>query len=170
MLFEDRIEIVRSIKYVDAAIPQESLDKFEMWKKIRFDVLFVGDDWYNSERWQELEKNFKKSAKIGNIYWEDVDVVTDELMIHKGAPIHSIDTQIYIAAKKVLSDGFTKFIFGENADIIFGGMDGLLAKDWLFGEFVDRYSYVLPYKVLRNPVMPLKPFQEFEVDGLKRRA
>ena len=58
--FEDRIEIVRSIKYVDAAIPQESLDKFEMWKKIRFDVLFVGDDWYNSERWQELEEKFKE--------------------------------------------------------------------------------------------------------------
>ncbi len=86
-------------------------------------------------------------------------------MIHKGAPIHSIETQIYIAAKKVLADGFTKFIFGENADIIFGGMDGLLSKDWLFGEFVDRYSYVLPYKVLKDFQLPLKPFQEFEVDG-----
>ena len=31
-----------------------------MWKKIRFDVLFVGDDWYNSERWQELEKKFNE--------------------------------------------------------------------------------------------------------------
>ena len=103
--------------------------------------------------------------KVVDIYWEDVDAVTDELMIHKGAPIHSIETQIYIAAKKVLADGFTKFIFGENADIIFGGMDGLLSKDWLFGEFVDRYSYVLPYKVLKNPQMPLKPYQEFEVDG-----
>ncbi len=58
--FEERIEIVRSIKYVDAAIPQENIDKFEMWKKLHFDVLFVGDDWYNSERWQELEKNFKQ--------------------------------------------------------------------------------------------------------------
>lgn len=57
--FEERIEIVRSIKYVDAAIPQEDLDKFEAWKKIRFDVLFVGDDWYKSERWQELEEKFK---------------------------------------------------------------------------------------------------------------
>lgn len=58
--FEERIEIVRSIKYVDAAIPQESLDKFEMWKKLHFDVLFVGDDWYNSERWNELEKKFSE--------------------------------------------------------------------------------------------------------------
>jgi len=30
-----------------------------MWKKLHFDVLFVGDDWYKSERWEELEKKFK---------------------------------------------------------------------------------------------------------------
>ncbi len=58
--FEERIEIVRSIKYVDAAIPQENIDKFETWKKLHFDVLFVGDDWYKSERWEEMEKKFKE--------------------------------------------------------------------------------------------------------------
>ena len=56
--FEERIEIVRSIKYVDVAIPQEELDKFEMWKKIHFDILFVGDDWYQSESWQLMEEKF----------------------------------------------------------------------------------------------------------------
>lgn len=58
--FEERIEIVRNIKWVDAAIPQEDLDKFEMWKKLKFDILFVGDDWYNSPRWQEMEAKFQK--------------------------------------------------------------------------------------------------------------
>ena len=57
--FEERIEIVRNIKYVDAAIPQEDLDKFKMWEKLHFDVLFVGDDWYHSPRWDEMEKKFK---------------------------------------------------------------------------------------------------------------
>ena len=103
--------------------------------------------------------------KVIDIYWEDVEAVVDELMLHKGAPIHSIETQIYIAARQVLADGFTKFIFGENADIIYGGHDGLLSKDWLFGEFVERYAYVLPYRVLREPQMPLAPFLEFETDG-----
>ncbi|EKE4926308.1 adenylyltransferase/cytidyltransferase family protein [Campylobacter coli] len=42
--FSERIEIVRSIKYVDAAIPQENIDKYQMWEKLHFDVLFVGDD------------------------------------------------------------------------------------------------------------------------------
>ncbi len=58
--FEERIEIVRNIKFVDAAIPQECIDKFEMWKKIKFDILFVGDDWFNSESWQKMEEKFKE--------------------------------------------------------------------------------------------------------------
>lgn len=58
--FEERLEIVRSIKYVDAAIPQEDIDKFAAWEKLKFDVLFVGDDWYQSERWQEMESKFRE--------------------------------------------------------------------------------------------------------------
>jgi len=60
--FEERLEIVRSIKYVDAAIAQEELDKFKAWEKLKFDVLIVGDDWYKSDRWQELEKKFKEAG------------------------------------------------------------------------------------------------------------
>ena len=69
--FEERIEIVRSIKYVDVAIPQESIDleyKFEMWKKLHFDVVFTGDDWYGVERWQKLEEKFK-SVGVKLIYF-----------------------------------------------------------------------------------------------------
>ena len=58
--FEDRLEIVRSIKYVDAAIPQEDIDKFAAWEKLKFDILFVGDDWYQSDSWQAMEEKFKR--------------------------------------------------------------------------------------------------------------
>ena len=58
--FEERIEIVRSCKYVDAAIPQEELDKYKMWEKLHFDILFVGDDWFNSPSWKEMEEKFNK--------------------------------------------------------------------------------------------------------------
>ncbi len=58
--FEERIEIVRNIKCVDAAIPQEELDKYKMWEKLHFDILFVGDDWFNSPSWREMEEKFKK--------------------------------------------------------------------------------------------------------------
>ncbi len=54
----ERMEIVRAIEYVDAVVPQEDMDKFEMWKKLKFDVMFVGDDWFASPKWEELEKQF----------------------------------------------------------------------------------------------------------------
>ena len=58
--FEERLEIVRSIKCVDVAVPQTTMDKFEAWQKLRFDVMFVGDDWYGTDKWKDYEKQFKE--------------------------------------------------------------------------------------------------------------
>lgn len=57
---DERMEIVRNIKCVDAVIPQETMDKFDAWKKLKFDVMFVGDDWYDTEKWNTYEKQFKE--------------------------------------------------------------------------------------------------------------
>jgi len=57
--FAERMEIVASLRYVDAVIPQETMNKFEMWKKLKFDLMFVGDDWYQTEKWQQYEEQFK---------------------------------------------------------------------------------------------------------------
>ena len=56
--FEDRIEIVRSCKYVDAAVPQYDMDKLSACKKLGAEIMFVGDDWYGTEKWQEYEQQF----------------------------------------------------------------------------------------------------------------
>lgn len=103
--------------------------------------------------------------KIIEIYWEDFEQYAPVLMKHKGAPIHSIEVQIYKAAVKAKEDGFDTLIFGESADVNFGGQDGLLSKDWTVAEYIERYSYLLPYKVLKNPVMITKPFVEYSNDG-----
>lgn len=60
--FEDRIEIVRSVKYVDAAVPQHDMDKLSACKKLGANILFVGDDWYSTVKWQEYEKEFEKEG------------------------------------------------------------------------------------------------------------
>ena len=57
---QDRMEIVRNIKHVDAVVPQYDMNKFEMWEKLKFDVMFVGDDWFASEKWKELDKQFSE--------------------------------------------------------------------------------------------------------------
>ena len=54
--FEERIAIVQSIRWVDLAVSQVNMDKFEAWKKLKFDVMFVGDDWYDTERFNKFEE------------------------------------------------------------------------------------------------------------------
>lgn len=122
----------------------------------------VTDESAAALQWAEMNQ---LDHEIIDIYWEDIVPAAEKCMQHKGAPIHSIEAQINIAASKAVVEGKTKFILGENADIIYGGMNGLLAKDWLYSEFVDRYTYVMPYKVLRDPIMPLEPYKAFEFDG-----
>ncbi|MBQ1298671.1 adenylyltransferase/cytidyltransferase family protein [Candidatus Saccharibacteria bacterium] len=58
--FEDRIEIIRNIKFVDAAIPQYDMDKLSVCKKLGATILFVGDDWYGTDKWKKYEKEAEK--------------------------------------------------------------------------------------------------------------
>ena len=56
---EERAEIVRSIKYVDEVIITNTLDKKEIWDKIRFDEIYIGDDWKGNERWERTGKEME---------------------------------------------------------------------------------------------------------------
>lgn len=55
---QERIEIVRSIRYVDDAIAETVPDKLEVWEQVRFDVFFKGDDWRGTEKGRRLEERF----------------------------------------------------------------------------------------------------------------
>ena len=56
---QERMEIVRNIRQVDTVVAQNDMDKFKMWQRLKFDVMFVGDDWFETEKWEELEERFK---------------------------------------------------------------------------------------------------------------
>ena len=58
--YEERIQIIKSIKYVSKVVPQISMDKFKAWEKYKFNTIFVGDDWQGTEKWNHIDKNFKK--------------------------------------------------------------------------------------------------------------
>lgn len=60
--FEQRIEIVESIKYVDKAVPQTEIDKVEAWDNYHYDVLFVGDDWKGKPTWLDYEKRLNEKG------------------------------------------------------------------------------------------------------------
>lgn len=58
--FSERIEIVQSIKYVDLAVPQKSMDKMKAWEVLNFNAMFVGSDWKGTEKWNTYESEFSK--------------------------------------------------------------------------------------------------------------
>ncbi|GHF85130.1 adenylyltransferase/cytidyltransferase family protein [Thalassotalea marina] len=60
--FSERMEIVEHIKFVDEVVPQVNYDKMEAWNNLKFDRMFVGDDWKGTEKWNQIEQDF---AKVG---------------------------------------------------------------------------------------------------------
>ena len=53
----ERLEIVRNNRFVDAAHAAMTNDKVEIWKDLRFNVLFKGDDWRGTEKGDKLESD-----------------------------------------------------------------------------------------------------------------
>ena len=51
-----------ALTYVDAAVPQYDMDKLTACKKLGATYLFVGDDWYGTEKWREYEKEFEEEG------------------------------------------------------------------------------------------------------------
>jgi len=60
--FNERMAIVESLKYVDMVVPQTSYDKFEAWDNLKFNIMFVGDDWKGTQKWNKFEKEFNKKG------------------------------------------------------------------------------------------------------------
>jgi glycerol-3-phosphate cytidylyltransferase len=56
--FKERVQILKSIKYIDAVVPQDNMNKIEAWNKYHFDIMFVGDDWKGTQQWDKIEKEF----------------------------------------------------------------------------------------------------------------
>ena len=55
--YEERREIVSAIRYVDRVVAQEDMDKIAAWERLKFDVMFVGDDWKGTEKWNRIESD-----------------------------------------------------------------------------------------------------------------
>jgi glycerol-3-phosphate cytidylyltransferase len=56
--FAERLEIVQNVKFVDMARAAMTSDKTEIWRELRFNVLFKGNDWQGTEEGNHLERNF----------------------------------------------------------------------------------------------------------------
>lgn len=62
----NRAKIISNLKAVDECIIVDTLDKLDLQHKLKFDAIFIGDDWYGNPRWMQTKEDL---AKVG------VDVV-----------------------------------------------------------------------------------------------
>ena len=58
--FQERMDLVEAVKYVDEVVPQTSYNKIEAWNNLKFDKMFVGDDWKGTDQWNKIEDEFSK--------------------------------------------------------------------------------------------------------------
>lgn len=103
------------------------------------------------ERAARVCRKYGLEHRIVEVTWEDYDACMDKLMLHDGCPVFANEPQVYVLSKRIKEDGFDTVIIGDNADMAFGGMDRMLSKDWSFDEWVNRYTFVSPDKVLVSP-------------------
>jgi glycerol-3-phosphate cytidylyltransferase len=74
----ERLEIVRSSRYVDDAVVEDVAEKLEMWQRVRFDLIIKGDDWRGTAKGEKLERDF---ASVG------VEVVYLPYTVHTSSTV-----------------------------------------------------------------------------------
>lgn len=89
--FDQRMEIVKSIKYVDEVIKSQPED-VDVYSDIKYDFLFVGSDYKGTERFNQYEEYFKdKNVEI--VYFPYTQR-TNSTQIRKTIMLTSIDIKL----------------------------------------------------------------------------
>lgn len=118
---------------------------------------------------KEIERAKKYCEKYGlnlnyvDISFEKILPVLDILI--KDGPVHSIEPQIYLAAKQAKEDGVKTMIIGDAADFVFCGFDKMFSQDWEYEAGKKRYMYVDPAEVLKEPLDLDYVFRPYKKDN-----
>ena len=80
--YEERCEIVSSIKYVDETVSQSDMDKLKAVKRLNADAVFVGSDWKGTPTWNRLEEELKK-INCSVVYLDHTDGISSTILRDK---------------------------------------------------------------------------------------
>ena len=133
---------------MDSAILASYMSGSDAYTFRFFDGEFQKDELIRAEYYA---KYYGLKLHYVDIDWSIVEKNINAVMRAKCAPVHSIEPQLLEAALQAKADGVEVMVVGESSDLIFGGMDQLLSKDWKFDEFRNRYIFTEPKDVLNEP-------------------
>ena len=60
LTYPQRVEIIKSIRYVDEVVPETNLDKLSAYRQFHFDVMFAGDDHLHEDLYINTANELKK--------------------------------------------------------------------------------------------------------------
>ena len=80
--FEQRLEIVAAIKYVDLAVAQTDMDKTVAWRELKFDAVFHGDDWKGSLLYGEIERKLSDLG-VDLVFIKHTDGISSTMIAEK---------------------------------------------------------------------------------------
>lgn len=78
----DRARIVNAIKGVDKVIITKTLDKNEILNYIKFDAIFIGDDWKGNTRWEKT-KNELAERGVDVVFLPHTDGISTTQIVDK---------------------------------------------------------------------------------------
>ncbi len=119
------------------------------------------------QRAEAYAKKYNLKLHYVDIDWKTVTENLDPILKMKCAPVHSIEPQLLQATLQAKKDDVEIIITGESSDGVFGGMDGLLSKDWELEEFKKRYTFLEPSKVLKNPISLDNVYERYQIEENK---
>lgn len=91
--YEDRARIISSLKCVDRVVPMNETDKLVAWNNLHFNVLFSGDDWKGTERYQKTEMQFKPLG-VDIIYFPYTRGVSTTEILKKITSVYNPDVNL----------------------------------------------------------------------------
>jgi len=107
--FEERIEIVQAIRYVDSAIPQTTTDKIKEWDGLGFNRVFVGNDWLGHKDWNAYEAQLKPKG-VEFYYFPYTKGVSSSI---RRARLNEIEQYLFETIEYLESIGLRTFLIGS---------------------------------------------------------
>lgn len=89
--FRERRQIVSALRCVDVTVPQSTMDKRQAWEALRFDRMFVGDDWKGTPRWNALEQEFAQLG-VEIVYFPYTDSTSSTHLREALTKLHGADS------------------------------------------------------------------------------
>ncbi len=77
--YDERVAIVKAIRYVDEVVPQTSMDKFAAWEQLHFNCLFHGNDWKGSSMYNEVEAKLR-AVGVNVVYFPYTEGTSSTLL------------------------------------------------------------------------------------------